>query len=114
MARLSAEELYAARVRSGRMGGRPRKPTADEAREATLARLLPKAIAVLEAKIEARDQDSWRAAIKLIEYGWGRPAEQVEVHTETPVEALTLDQLRALRAKLLADHPELARLTVVE
>ena len=114
MPRLSAEELYAARIRSGRMGGRPRKPNADEAREAVLRRLLPKAIAVLEKKIEANDQDSWRAAIKLIEYGWGRPAEQVEVQTETPVDALTLEQLRALRAKILAEHPELARLTLVE
>jgi hypothetical protein len=75
---------------------------------------MPKALRVLEEKIEADDQDSWRAAIKLIEYGWGRPAEQIEVHTETPVDALTLDQLRALRAKLLAEHPELARLTLVE
>jgi hypothetical protein len=40
---------------------------------------------VLEAKIEANDKDSWRAAIKLIEYGWGQPAEQVEVRSETEV-----------------------------
>ena len=39
-------------------------------------RLLPKALKLLEAKIEANDQDSWRAAVKLIEYGWGRPREE--------------------------------------
>jgi hypothetical protein len=50
----------------------------------------------------------------LIEYGWGRPAEQVEVRTETQVEDLSLDQLRALRSRLLAEHPELARLTLVD
>ena len=83
-------------------GGRPRKPTADEAREAVLQRLMPKALRVLEQEIEANDQDSWRAALRLIEYGWGRPAEQADVRTETKVEELTLDQLPALRAGLLA------------
>jgi len=112
--RLSAAELHAARVRSGRLGGRPRKPTVDEARDAVLQRLMPKALRVLEEKLEANDQDSWRAAIKLIEYGWGRPTEQVEVRTETQVEELSLDQLRALRARLLSEHPDLARLTLVE
>jgi hypothetical protein len=112
--RLSPAELHAARIKSGRLGGRPRKPTADEAREVVLQRLMPKALKVLEKKIEANDQDSWRAAIKLIEYGWGRPAEQVEVRTETQVEDLSLDQLRALRSRLLAEHPELARLTLVD
>jgi hypothetical protein len=75
---------------------------------------MPKALRVLEEKIEANDQDSWRAAVKLIEYGWGRPIEKVEARTEPQVEDLTLDQLRALRARILAEHPELARLTLVE
>jgi hypothetical protein len=90
-------ELQEARRRSGRLGGRPGKPTSDNGREAALERLMPKALRVLEEKLEANDQDSWRAAIKLIEYGRGRSAEQVEVHSETPVESLSLDQLRALR-----------------
>jgi hypothetical protein len=96
------------------LGGRPRKPTSDEAREAALERLMPKALRVLKEKIEANDQDSWRATVKLIEYGWGRPAEHVEVHGETPVELLSLEQLRALRARLLDEHPELSRLRPVE
>jgi hypothetical protein len=33
---LSPAELHAARIKSGKLGGRPRKPTADEAREAVL------------------------------------------------------------------------------
>jgi hypothetical protein len=52
--------------------------------------------------------------VKLIEYAWGKPAEQVEVRSETPVEDLSLEQLRALRSRLLNEHPELARLRVVE
>jgi hypothetical protein len=75
---------------------------------------MPKALKVLEEKLEANDQDSWRAAVKLIEYGWGRPAEQVEVRTGAKVDELTLDQLRELRSRLLAEHPELRRLTPVE
>ncbi len=75
---------------------------------------MPKALRVLERKLEADDQDSWRAAIKLIEYGWGRPREEVEVRTETQVEGLSLDQLRALRARILEQHPELATLRAVE
>jgi hypothetical protein len=107
MASLSPVELQEARRRSGRLGGRPRRPTSDEAREAALERLMPKAIRVLEAKIDANDQDSWRAAVKLIEYGWGRPVEQVEVRADTPVEELSIDQLRLLRARLLREHPGL-------
>jgi hypothetical protein len=60
------------------------------------------------------DPDAWRAAVKVLEYCWGRPAEQVEVRTDAKVEELTLDQLRGLRARLLAEHPELRRLTPVE
>ena len=80
---------------------------------AVLRRLMPKALRVLEQKIEANDQDSWRAALRLIEYAWGRPAEQHDVRTEPQVEELSVDQLRALRARLLAEHPEF-RLTLVE
>jgi hypothetical protein len=69
------------------MGGRPRKPTSDEAREAALERLMPKTLRVLEEKLDANDTDSWRAGVKLIEYGWGRPAEQVDVRTEPQVES---------------------------
>lgn len=74
---------------------------------------MPKALRVLEAKIDANDQNSWRAAVKLIEYGWGRPREEVEVRTESQIDGLTLDQLRALRARLLAEHPELGKLRPV-
>jgi hypothetical protein len=73
---------------------------------------MPKALRVLEEKLDANDPDSWRSAVKLIEYGWGRPAEQLEVRTDMPVYEMSLEQLRTLRSRLLAEHPQLARLTV--
>jgi hypothetical protein len=114
MARLTPEQLAEARRRSGRLGGRPRRPTHDEAREAAIERLTPKALAAIERKLDAGDADSWRAGVALLAYSWPKPAEQVEVRADAPVEELSLDQLRALRARLLEAHPELAALRAVE
>ena len=112
--RLSGAQLAEARRRTGRLGGRPRRVTHDDAREAVLQRLMPKALKVLEAKIEANDKDCWRAAIKLIEHGWGRPTEQIEVRADEPVESMSLDQLRELRDRLLREYPALAQPGLVE
>ena len=46
--------------------------------------------------------------------GTAPPAEQVEVKTEAAVEGMSLGELQALRARLLREHPELARLALVE
>jgi hypothetical protein len=51
MARLSAQEPQQARIRSGRLGGRPRKPTVEEARQAALEELVPAAIKSLRAHL---------------------------------------------------------------
>jgi hypothetical protein len=75
---------------------------------------MPKALKVLEAKIEANDKDSWRAAVRLIEYGWGRPAEQIEVRADEPVESMSLDQRKELRDRLLREYPALAQPRLVE
>jgi hypothetical protein len=61
--------------------------------------------------VDANDTDSWRVAVKLIEYGWGRPAEQVEVRleiqVEDEVEAMSLDELQRLQQQLLDRYPGL-------
>jgi hypothetical protein len=114
VARLKPEELAEARKRTGKLGGRPRRPTRDEAREAAIERLTPKALQAIERKLDTEDPDSWRAGVALLAYAWPKPAEQVEVRADAQVEEMTIEQLRALRSKLLEAHPELAALRVVD
>src|SRR5215204_3676557 len=77
MPKLSPTELQSARVRSGRLGGRPRKPTVDEARAVALERLVPKALQVLEEHLASGRPDAWRSAHRILEHSWGRPPEHV-------------------------------------
>lgn len=72
------DQLQAARVQSGKLGGRPRKPTVDEARSEALERLVPKAIRLLEEHLDSGRADAWRPALRVLEHGWGRPPEQIE------------------------------------
>jgi hypothetical protein len=46
-------ELQEARIRSGRLGGRPCKPTVEEARRAALDELVPKALKVLNEHLDS-------------------------------------------------------------
>jgi hypothetical protein len=81
MPRLSPVELQAARVRSGRLGGRPRKPTVEEARAAALEALVPKAVQVLRAHLGQGDEvnpAAWRAALRVFEHAYGRAPEAVD------------------------------------
>ena len=84
MPRLTPDQLQAARVESGRLGGRPRKPTVDEARSAALERLVPKAIRVLEEHLDSGRADAWRPALRVLEHGWGRPPEKIEEPVPVP------------------------------
>ncbi len=59
-------------------GGRPRKPTVDEARSEALERLVPKAIRVLEEHLDSGRADAWLPALRVLEHGWGKPPEQIE------------------------------------
>ena len=77
VAKLTSEELQAARRRSGRLGGRPPKPTVGEARAEALERLVPKAIQVLEEHLGSGRPDAWRSAHRILEHSWGRPPEYV-------------------------------------
>lgn len=99
MAKLSPDELQAARVRSGRLGGRPRKPTVEEARSEALERLLPKATRVLEEHLDSGRPDAWRSALRVLEHGWGRPVE----HVPSTLPDMTDIGLAELRAMSTAD-----------
>ena len=60
----------------GPVGGRPRKPTSEEARRAALDELVPKALRVLNDDLDKGGADAWRAALRVFEYEFGRAAEQ--------------------------------------
>ena len=78
MPRPTVEELNDARRRSGNLGGRPRKPTRDEAREKALEELTPKALRVLNQHLDEGGADAWRAALRVFEHAYGPPAERIE------------------------------------
>lgn len=110
MARLSPSELQEARRRSGRLGGRPRKPTVEEARQAALDELVPKALQVLKAHLGEGDDvnpDAWRAALRVFEHQFGRAPEQID-EVVLPAEAegvaaLSWQQLQILAATLMTE-----------
>jgi hypothetical protein len=70
---LTPEQLREARVRSGRLVGRPRKPTEAEARAAALEELLPLALKSLRVHLGDSDPTAWRAAFRVFEHAYGRP-----------------------------------------
>jgi hypothetical protein len=106
MPRLTPEELQAARRRSGRLGGRPRKPTIEEARQVALEKLVPKSIAVLDEALASGRPDAWRPALRVLEHAWGRPRETVEVHEDLaekdPDEMGMAELLESLRGRMKA------------
>ena len=109
MPRLTPEQLQEARRRSGRLGGRPRKPTVDEARTAALEKLVPKSINVLQEHLESGRLDAWRPALRILEHAWGRPKETVEVHDDAadrPLEELSLAELTEMRRRLAEQNSE--------
>ncbi len=93
MARLTPAQLQAARVRSGNLGGRPRKPTVDEARAEALERLVPKAVRVLEEHLDSGRPDAWRSACRILDHSWGRPPEHVATEADPNDGEFDLDKL---------------------
>ena len=98
MPSLTPAELQEARRKSGRLGGRPRKPTVEEARRTALDELVPKALRVLNEHLDKGGPDAWRAALRVFEYEFGRAAEQpqepfVMPTTVEEVEKLSWGQL---------------------
>lgn len=60
--------------------------------------------------IKAAEKGDWRAADALMTRVHGKPVERVEtVNPETPedVERLTLEEIRALKERILSEHPHL-------
>ncbi len=81
--------MQEARRRSGRLGGRPPKPTHDEAREDAPRRLVPRALQKLEEQLDSDDQRiAQTAALRILEWDWGKPTAPVEDVTERPPEFL--------------------------
>ncbi len=113
MPKLTPDELLDARRRSGRMGGRPRKLTVEEARAKALDELVPKAVKVLADALDSGRADAWRPALAVLAYEWGRPGEVVEAEPEvTGIESLrslTPAQLEVRRQRLEAAYPELRK-----
>jgi hypothetical protein len=112
---LTPAELQEARRASGNLGGRPRKPTVAEARAAALEELLPLAMKSLLAHLGEGDPAAWRAALRVFEHAFGRPAEIPEEDVEPPgtleeIQAMTPTERKAVRARLLREHPELREL----
>src|SRR5580765_5420005 len=110
MPSLTSAQLQEARRRSGRLGGRPRKPTVEEARQAALDELVPKALKVLKAHLGEGDEvnpDAWRAALRVFEHQFGRAPEQVEevvLPTDADgVAALSWQQLQILAATIMRE-----------
>jgi hypothetical protein len=105
MPSLTPAELQEARRRSGRLGGRPRKPTVEEARQNALEELVPAAVRSLKAHLGDGDPDAWRAALRVFEHAFGRAPEQVEeiVLPVGPDEISTLSwqEMRILAASLV-------------
>jgi hypothetical protein len=93
------------RCTQGRLGGRPRKPTVDEARSEALARLVPKSVRVLEEHLDSDRPDSWRSAHKILEHAWGRPPEHVAIELpldgDIDLRTLTDAELQALKRRLV-------------
>lgn len=106
MARLTPAELHDARRASGRLGGRPRKPTAEEARVAALEELVPKALRVLRDELDQGGPNAVRAALKLLDHAWGRPTEHVTLGVpeegEVDLRELSDHELEQLKQRLRA------------
>jgi hypothetical protein len=92
MPSLTPAELQEARRRSGRLGGRPRKPTQAEARAAALEELIPSAIRSLRNHLGDGDPAAWRAALRVFELAFGPPPEPVE----EPVLPTSADEISSL------------------
>ena len=78
-------------------------------------RLEEQAEAIVAAYLIAGlEHGDWRALEALVSRVHGRPLERIEKREVAEVESLSLDELRALRARLLREYPELSRLRQVE
>jgi len=110
MPSLTPQELQEARRRSGRLGGRPRKPSREEARERALEELVPPAVAALRSHLADGDPAAWRAALRVIELAYGAapaptPDDVAVPDTLVDVRSLGWQELQIVAARLLGELP---------
>jgi hypothetical protein len=107
MPSLTPEELQEARRRSGRLGGRPRKPTVDEARERALDELTPRALQVLKLHLGSEDEPNpgaWRAALRIFEHRFGPAPASNDIAmptSEDEIAMLSWTEMTVLAARLV-------------
>lgn len=120
MPRLTPAELQEARRRSGKLGGRPRKPTVEEARAAALEELVPRSLQVLRAHLgdgAEVNPNAWRAALRVFEHAFGRPREEPQETIPTDeldLQSMSSSELEALRHRLMSEQDEEHLLRVVQ
>jgi hypothetical protein len=95
--------------------GRPAaQPTQAEARAAALEELVPAAVKSLRAHLGEGDPVAWRAALRVFELSYGKPAESVELDLDVVdplhVAEMTPAERAQLVARVLEVHPHLAEL----
>jgi O-acetyl-ADP-ribose deacetylase (regulator of RNase III) len=108
---LRGEQLQEARRRSGRLGGRPRRPSVAEARVKALDELVPRALQVLKVHLGTGDEinaNAWPAALRVFEYAFGREVPDGIESVVLPdsadgISALSWIEMRALAVRLLAE-----------
>jgi hypothetical protein len=67
----------------------------------------------IPAAVKAAKEGDWRAGAWLFERAYGKPEQRVEVETPGTLEeiqAMTPEERKAVRARLLREHPELREL----
>ncbi len=105
MPSLTPAQLQEARIRSGRLGGRPKKPSVEEARRASLDELVPKALRVLNEHLDSGRADAWRSAWRVVEYAYGKAPEALEELFVMPQTIEEVEKLSWSQLVLLAGEP---------
>jgi hypothetical protein len=103
---LTPVELQEARRRSGRLGGRPRKPTREDARAAALETLVRPAGTSLRAHLA--DGDAARCEFFELAYGPApvQPPEDVSLpETAADVQGLSWRELQVVAARVFGELP---------
>ena len=111
LARLNPAQLQEARRRSGRLGGRPRKPTREEARERALDELTPRALAVLRDHLgdpASPNPGSWKAALAIFSHAYGAapvtPTEGVRLPDSAgEISTMSWREMQVVAARLLGE-----------
>lgn len=93
---------YAREGHPEKMGGRPRtKRTRREAEEDALARMVPRALKVLEEQLDDPDERIRQsAAVKVLEWGKGKPTQSVKIDG---------DQTHTIRYETVVSLPEIVQ-----